>query len=160
MRRLTATAVALGSFIGGVLLGFGGSREIYRGKLTAYEMANIDHMSMYVEVQRFEGTPQTYEAALRDFLLALDERERAGPGLFSTHTPPVDRALTYIRLSILASERNDLAAAAKYRSQAEAVCPLLGWRSCSAEEMTAVVRRLDEHSLWNPKSKSVPGHGS
>ena len=159
MGKVTATAIALGTFLAGVLLGYGVSREFYRWKLTAYEMANIDHMSTYVMIQRSQGTPKTYEAALRDFLSALDEQERAGPGLFA-RAIPVDRVMTYIRLAMLAAEQNDLEAAAKYRSQAEALCPQLGWKSCSADEMTAVVRRLDEHSIWKSTQNSATGHGS
>jgi hypothetical protein len=159
MRKVTATAIALGIFIVGGLLGFGVSREFFRIKLTAYEMANIDHMATYVMIQRFQGTPEAYEVSLRDLLVALDERERAGPGLLSGRAVPVDKALTYIRLALLASHRNDLDAAAKYRAQAEAMCPRLGWKYCSADEMTSLVRRLDEHSVWNP-SRSSSGHGS
>jgi hypothetical protein len=142
----------------GALLGFGLSRHLYGAKLAAYEVANIDNMSTYVMVQRFEGTPQAYEAALRDLLAALDVRERAGPGPFSMHLVPVDKALAYTRLALLAAERNDFDAAAKYRSQSEALCPQLRWKSCSADEMAEVVRRLDEHSPWNPKA--MAGHGS
>ena len=159
MRKRTASAIALGTFVAGLLLGFGGSHMIYKAKLMAYEMIDIEYMATYVTIQQYQGTPQAYETALRDYLAALDQRERAGRGPFS-QAIPLDRAMTYARLALLAAERNDLSAATKYRTQAEALCPQLAWKSCSADEMTAVVRRLDEHSLWNPKSKSVPGHGS
>jgi hypothetical protein len=159
MGKLTATAIAVGTFIAGGALGFGVSHELYHDKLIAYELANIDHMSTYVMIQRFQGTRQAYETSLRDLLVALDEQERAGPGLFSGRAVPVDRALTFIRLALLASDRNDLDAAAKYRAEAEALCPRLGWKSCSADEMTRIVQRLDEHSMWNP-SRSVADHGS
>ena len=68
--------------------------------------------------------------------------------------------MTYARLGLLAAERHDLAAATKYRSQAEALCPRIRWKSCSADEITRVVQRVDEHSIWNPKSRSVADHGS
>ena len=158
MRKVTATVTVLGAFITGGLLGFVISREFYRIKLTAYEAASIDHMSQYVMIQRFQGTPQAYEASLRDLLVVLDERERAGPGLFSGFVP-VDKALTYIRLSLLASDRNDADAAARYRTEAEILCPRTGWKSCSADQMTKLVRRLDEHSIWKP-SQPTSDHGS
>src|SRR5258708_33201124 len=125
MGKVSATTIVAGTFIAGGLLGFGISHELCHDKLVAYEMSNIDHISTYVMIQRFEGTPQAYQDSLRDFLVALDEQERVGPGLFSGQAVPVDKALTYIRLALLASERNDLDAAAKYRAQAEALCPRL-----------------------------------
>ena len=150
MRKVTATGIALGTFIVGGLLGFVISRDSFRAKLAAYEMANIDHLSTYVMIQHFQGTQEAYDVSLHDLLVALDERARAGPGpLSSGQILSVDRALTYIRLSLLATERNDLDAAAKYRAQAEALCPRAGWKSCSWDEMTKVVRGLDENSMWN-----------
>jgi hypothetical protein len=93
------------------------------------------------------------------FSWLLMNRNVPAQGLFSGQAMPVDKALTYVRLALLASERNDLDAAAKYRAQAEALCPRLGWKSCSADEMSQVVRRLDAHSMWNP-SRAASDHGS
>jgi hypothetical protein len=160
MGKVTATGIALGTFIVGGLLGFVISREFFRAKLTAYEMANIDHLATYVMIQRFQGTREAYGASLHDLLVALDERERVGPGPFSSgQIVSVDKALTYIRLALLATERNDLDAAAKYRAQAEALCPRAGWKSCSWDDMTKVVRGLDENSTWNT-SGPRSDHGS
>jgi hypothetical protein len=158
-KATSVAAILVGTLVVGSLLGFGVSHMLCRDKLMAYGMANIDHISTYVAIQRFKGTAQTYESSLNDFLVALDEQERAGPGLFSGQAVPVDRALTYIRLSLLALQKNDLDAAAKYRAQAETLCPRLGWKSCSADEMTQVVKRLDAHSMWNP-SRAASDNGS
>jgi len=159
MGKGTVTAVALVTFIAGGLFGFAISRELFRAKLTAYEMANIDHLSTYVMIQRFQGTRDAYEASLHDLLFALDERERAGPGpLSSGRIVSVDKALTYIRLALLAQERNDLDAATKYRAYAEAMCPRAGWNSCSWDDMTKMVQRLDKSSMWNT-SGSPSDHG-
>jgi len=148
MRKVTATALAIGAFIAGGLLGYVFSRQLFRISLAPYQMANIDHMAMYVMIQRFQGTPQAYETALRDFLVALDAQDRTGPGLFSQNLTVVDRAMTYARLALIAAERNDPSSAAKYRSQAEALCPQIGWKSCSADEITRVVRLVDDRSMW------------
>src|SRR5215813_11763415 len=134
MRKVIVIAIAAVSFIGGCLVGFGVSHQFHRVELATFEFGNVDRMATYVMVQRSQGTPQTYEAALRDFLVALDERERAGPGLLS-RTLPVDRALTYARLALLATKRKDMDAASSYRSKAEALCPRLGWKSCSADDL-------------------------
>ena len=53
MRKRTASAIALGTFIAGLLLGFGGSHMIYKAKLMAYEMIDIEYMATYV---RFSST--------------------------------------------------------------------------------------------------------
>ena len=150
--------IALGTFIAGVLLGFGGSHMIYKAKLMAYEMIDTEYMATYVEIQHYQGTPQTYESALRDYLEALERRERAGRG-FLSQAIPVSKAMTYARLALLAAERNDLSAASKYRSQAEALCPEIGWKSCSADVITRLVQRVDEHSIWKPSQPSS-SHGS
>jgi len=145
MRKLTASAIALGTFIAGVLLGVGGSRMMDKEKLMAYDMVDTEYMATRVEIQRSQGTPEAYEKALHEYLAALARRERAGPGFLSQFIP-VDRAMTYARLGLLAADRHDLAAAAKYRSQAEALCPKMGWKSCSADQITQVVQRIDERS--------------
>jgi hypothetical protein len=159
MRTITATTIAIGAFIAGGLLGYVVSRGIFRMALLPVQMANVDHMATYLMIQRFQGTPQSYETALRDFLVALDAQARAGSGIFSPNIIAVDRAMTYARLGLVAAERNDPSAAAKYRSQAEALCPQIGWKSCSADEITRMVRLVDEHSMWNP-SRPTPDHGS
>ena len=159
MRKFTVTSLAIGAFIAGGLSGYAVSRQLMRSSLAPYQMANIDHMSTYLMIQHFQGTPQTYEIALRDFLVALDAQDRAGPGLFSQNITVVDRAMTYARLALVAAERNDPDSAAKYRTQAEALCPQIGWKSCSADEITRVVLLVDEHSTWNP-SRSTSDHGS
>ncbi len=157
MRKLTASAIALGAFLVGILLGFGGSHWIYKAKLMAYEMIDTEYMATYLEIQRYQGTPQAYERALSDYLEALDRREHAGQG-FLSQTIPLEKAMTYARLALVAADRNDPTAAAKYRSQAEALCPRIGWKVCSADQITKLVQRLDEHSVWNPQSHS--DHGS
>jgi hypothetical protein len=159
MRKVTAVALAIGAFIAGGLLGYFVSRQLFLLSLAPYQMANIDHMSTYVMIQRFQGTPQAYETALRDFLVALDAQDRNGSGLISQNITAVDRAMTYARLGLVAEERNDASSAARYRSQAEALCPQMGWKSCSSDEITRAVRLVDEHSMWK-SSRPTSDHGS
>jgi len=151
MSKLATTVIAVVVFIAGGVLGFGVSRELAQAQLTAYEMADVDHFSTYVMIQRFEGTPQAYEAALNDLLAALDQRERSGSPFAPERILFVDRALTYTRLALIATSRGDAEAAAKYRSSAEALCPKVEWKTCSTDELAKLVQRLDETSMWNPK---------
>lgn len=69
MRKLAVTAIALGTFIAGGLLGYGIAREFFLTNNLVYEMASIEHMNTYVMIQRFQGTPQAYATALHDFLV-------------------------------------------------------------------------------------------
>ena len=161
MHKLRSVAIAIVTFAAGGLLGFVVSREAYQASLATYEMADIDHMSTYVNIQRFKGTREAYERSLHDLLLALDARERAGSGLYSGHITAVDKALTYTRLSLLAKVHGDLDEAADYRAKAEALCPQTGWESCSAHQLTEVVERIDKNSIWKPiPLKILPSDGS
>jgi hypothetical protein len=165
MRKVSAIAIAIGSLIVGSFVGYIVSHRIFQASLSAYQWTSIDTMSRYVMAERFKGTPAAYEAALHEFLQSLDawERKGADSGVTSPRALAVDRALTYARLALLAAKRNDSGAAAKYWSQALAMCPQIGWTSsCSVEAFTDAVHGLDESSLWNPKRRavSVPEHGS
>jgi hypothetical protein len=71
-----------------------------------------------------------------------------------------DKILTYARLALLATDRNDPVRAAKYRSEAQALCPELQWTSCTTDRLTDMVRQLDEHSMGNLKPATAQGHGS
>jgi hypothetical protein len=67
--------------------------------------------------------------------------------------------MTYARLALLAADRNDLNAAAKYRSRSEAQCPHPAWKSCSADEISRLAKRVDEQStsIWNRPPASDQG---
>ena len=165
MRKVTAIAIAIGSFIVGGFVGYIASHRFFQARLTAYQWTSINTMSQYIMAERFRGTPAAYEAALHEFLQSLDawERKGADDGVTSPRALAVDRALTYARLALVAAERNDAAAASKYWSQALAMCPQIGWTSsCSVEAFSDAVHGLDEGSIWNPKRRSVSAaqHGS
>ena len=160
MSKVATIVIAVVAFIAGSMLGFSVSRELAQAKLTAYEMANVDHFSTYVMIQRFEGTPEAYEAALKDLLSALDQREHSGSPFLPPRIIFLDRALTYARLALLATARGDVETPARYRSQAEALCPKVEWKTCSADEFTRLVQRLDTRSMWNPDHESKGGSGS
>ncbi len=166
MRKLTVVAIALVAFIAGAFLGAFGMRELCRWTLVSYDMANIDHLSTLVSIQRFQGTPEAYEAALHNFLIALDERERAHRSalirndiLFSSEMVYADRTFAYIRLSLLAAQRGRVDEAAKYQTLAMAACPHAYWKTCTWDNLSRLVQMVDEHSVWNPQ-RSVSNHGS
>jgi hypothetical protein len=165
MGKVTAIAIAVGALILGGFVGYSVSHRFFLVQLTAYQWAGIETMSNYVMIERFKGTPAAYETALHEFLQSLDawEHERTVTDVISPRALSVDKALTYARLALSATARNDPGAAAKYWSQALAMCPQIGWTSsCSVDGFTDAVRGLDEGSVWNPKPRvgSVPEHGS
>ena len=166
MRKGTAIIVALVALVAGGVLGALGMREVCRMTVMAYDMASVDHVISYMQVQRYADTPEAYEAALRDHLVVLDRREsmKRNPllpndPLLSGNIDRLDRVLAYIRLSVLATQRGRVDDAAKYQKQALAACPALGWKTCDWEHMSALVQKLDERSSWNP-DKATSSHGS
>jgi tetratricopeptide (TPR) repeat protein len=161
MGKLTASAIALGTFVVGALAGYGVSEKFFRARLHAYQWTSVATMSNYVMAERFRGTPEAYEAALHEYLSALDTWKRADEGFTSPRALSVDKAMTYARLALLAADRNDASTAAKYWSQALALCPQIGWTtSCSADSFSELIHAVDDNSFMNPKRLSRPDHGS
>jgi hypothetical protein len=166
MNKITATAIALGAFVVGGCLGaylsYTVSNEVLTARLAFYDLSNVDAMSMYAAVTRSMGTVDAYETALHELLRSIEARERENRpgGLLSERALSADKVLTYARLALLASERKDSVDAAKYWSQAQAVCPELQWTSCTADRLTDVVHEIDEHSVWNLKPSAPSGYGN
>ena len=151
--RFGKIAAVGGAILTSALLGFVAAWQLAQAKLAVYQTANVDHFSTYVVIQRFKGTQKSYEVALKDFLTSLDVQEKAGPGLISTQMLSVDRALTYSRLATLADARGDTESAAGYRAAAEALCPKLGWQTCSAKEIAEMADHADRASVWAPATE-------
>ena len=126
----------------GTYLGF----RIAGGKAFADEMAQVAHYSAYLDAQLAKGNDAAYEEALRGYLALLDMRSRSASPMFSEKVYAVDTALTYARLSVLASKRGANDEAAAYLTKASALCPKLGWEDCSAATITQVAGRLDKRS--------------
>ena len=151
MRIFTAAAVAMGALALGGVAGFLLAQQYSRYTRMALDSADVARMSTYLMVEQSQGSPQAYETALRDYLVSLDRRDRAGPGFFSRQVAAGDRVLTYMRLSLLAAQRNESDAAALYQSKAELWCRQTGWKSCSPDKLTWLVGRLDQQNPLNPK---------
>jgi hypothetical protein len=176
MGKRTIVAIAVGSLLTGAVLGvvvvrYGLNditmRDRCRMALTAYEMADVDHMYSYVMVQRTLGTPEAYATALKDMLTALDQRDRAwklaslqgGSFVLSENITRADRALTYARLSLLASQQSHMEEATMYQSKAVAACAGSMWKTCSWEGLAMMVKRLDERGR-SPTQSDSQSHGS
>ena len=114
MRKLTITAIATATFVAGVVAGFVVSRRLIDARIFAYELASTELMSNYVAITRFMGKPEVYESALHDLIKTIEVREQSkSTGFLSPRALSVEKAFTYGRLALLASDRNDSDAAAK-----------------------------------------------
>jgi tetratricopeptide (TPR) repeat protein len=123
----------------GAYIGF----RMAEAKAFAHEMAEVSHYSAYLQAQRTQGSDAAYEEALKSYLASLDVRSTGPSPIFPDSVYAVDSALTYARLSILASRRGAKDEAAGYLKKASDLCPRLGWKDCSAATITEMVLRLD-----------------
>jgi len=142
------TAARIGLYV--LVFVVGGSLGTYAGyriaeaKNFATEMAQVAHYSAYLDAQRAQGSDAAYEEALRGYIAVLDLRSKGPSPIFSDKVYAVDSALTYARLSTLASRRGAKEEAATYLMKASDLCPRLGWKDCSAATITEVAARLDK----------------
>jgi tetratricopeptide (TPR) repeat protein len=111
------------------------------------ERMDVMHFSAYLSAQRSEGTDAAYEEALKAFLLVLDKRQGNWSPTWPDSVYAVDRALTYARLAMLARKRGAEKEAAEYTDQSVALCPRMGWQTCSGEQIAAAAARLDKTAL-------------
>ena len=132
-------------FVVGCAVGGYVAFRVTESKAVANEMAQLAHYAAYLEAQRTSANDAAYEEALRGFLTLLDTSSRGPAPLFSDQVYAVDSALTYARLSVLASKRGAHAEARQYLVKASSLCPRLGWKECSTDEIVATARRLDRN---------------
>jgi hypothetical protein len=163
VKIVTVIAIALGLFFAGYWIGAGVSQKVSEARLSILNSSNADEMLRYAAVTHALGTSQAYEEALHELLRAIEAREKLDePGglAASPLALSMDKVLTYARLALLATERNDPVSAARYWSNAQALCPALQWTSCTPDRLTGVLRQLDEHSVWNLEPPRPADHGS
>jgi hypothetical protein len=151
MRLATIIGIALFALLVGLGVGFYfGSTVAKSAGEMGDEIADITYHATLLEVQRNNGTDAAYEEALLAYLAFL-ERRKGEPGLIlSERAHAADTALTYARLSALATRRGAVEQASQYLASASAVCPRLGWRECSGEAIVAAVERLDDQRWSGP----------
>ncbi len=131
---------------GGYYLGFG----VGQGGALAIDMAEIAHLSAYIDTQMSEGTDTTREEAIRVFLASLEERKKHPSPWFTEKVYATDSALSYARLSALARKRGAIEEAQQLLERAASYCPQIGWQECSAEKIVDAVHRLDKRGLFGP----------
>jgi tetratricopeptide (TPR) repeat protein len=121
--------------------------QIGEAKAFAHEMAEVSHYSEYLQAQRTKGSDVAYEDALKAYLTSLEMRSRSPSPMFQDKVYATDSALTYVRLSILASKRGAQEEASTYLKKAVDLCPRIGTHDCSAAALREMVIRLDKGAL-------------
>ena|SRR5688572_22928575 len=147
MRTLARMGLYLLVFAAGGGLGTYIGYRIAETKAFAADMAQVAHYSAYLDAQRTQGSDAAYEEALRGYIKLLDLRSKGSSPIFSDKVYAVDSALTYARLSFLASRRGAKEEAGAYLMKASDFCPRLGWKDCSGAIITEVAARLDKGRL-------------
>lgn len=143
-RVLSYVVVLAVGFGGGTYVGYAASQA----RASAYQMAEIAHYSAFVSAQMSEGTDEAGEEALRVFLAVIENRKGNWSPIFPERVYAIDSALTNARLSALAQRRGARDEARRYLDAALSFCPQTGWRDCTAENMMAVVQRLDKDGIF------------
>ena len=96
MRIVLQVVLAVACFGAGALLGFYVSGRGASYAHEAYQAADLQLLSKYLLAQSLNGTPVAHEAALLDFLAALEKRMEAHPSaIIPDRIVAVDKALTY-----------------------------------------------------------------
>lgn len=129
-----------------VVGGTGGFYAGWHGALNTVYMTDMfvaAQHDTYLTVLRTKGNDAAYEDALRSqlsFLNAMQARSR-DPSDQRMYT--FDRALTLARLSTLVQKRGANAEAASLAHDAEALCPAIGLRDCSANTLVEAAHKID-----------------
>ncbi len=147
-------ALLFTSYLLVLALGLGGGYyfglRVGQGGALVADMAELTHLSAYIETQMSDGTDATREEAIRGFLASLEERKKHQSPWFTEKVYATDSALSYARLSALARRRGATQEAQKLLERAASFCPQIGWQECSAEKIVDVVHRLDKRGLFGP----------
>jgi hypothetical protein len=116
---------------------------VERANAPIEEMGAIQRMSAYVSSQRELGSPASYEAALTDYLAALERRRAAGAAFSDARIIETDIVLAHARLAILFEKQGNIEASAKQMQAALSRCPTAYLKPCAADALREVVLRLD-----------------
>ncbi|MDP2829455.1 MAG: hypothetical protein Q8O37_12715 [Sulfuricellaceae bacterium] len=147
------TLLRIASYLLVLIIGLGTGyylgAEINRARSLAFDIVEVGYFRAYLDMQMSEGTDAAREEALHTFL-ALNEKRRTRPSEFFTEKMlATDSALAYALLAALANKRSSTQEAQQYLNRAESFCPKIGWRECSAEQITNVVQHSDKHGIFN-----------
>jgi len=144
MGKVSRVVWPIGCLVVGAVLGSYLTWQFTRYSQDAAAVGDSQLLSSYLTAQYANGTPAARKTALLDYLAMLKRMENAQSDLYPARIIAVDEALTYARLSELAKQGSDSAAAATYLASAEGLCPSLKWNHCSGADIMALAARLDQ----------------
>jgi len=121
MGKVSRVVWPLGCLIVGAVVGSYLTSWFTRYSRDAAAVGDSQLLSSYLTAQYANGTPAARKTALLDYLAMLKRMENAQSDFYPARIIAVDEALTYARLSELAKQGSDSAAAATYLASAEAL---------------------------------------
>ena len=143
-RTIVLLASHFGTLILGAAIGIGLAEYVMkRANAPIEEIGAIHRMSAYVYSQRELGDPAAYEAALNDYLSALERRRISGTRLSDERVIATDIVLTHTRLALLFDKQGNIDASKRHLETALSACPSAYLKPCSADALREVVSRLD-----------------
>ena len=116
---------------------------VNRANAPIEEMGAIHRMSAYLYSQRELGSPAAYEAALNDYLSALERRRASGTSFSDMRVISSDIVLAHARLALLFEKQGDMNASQRQMQTALSQCPAAYLKPCSADALREMVLRLD-----------------
>ena len=144
MRTRYVVLLGLAAFCAGVVAGEFRARHVFKPYLEIAQIAYGAALSEYVDVQHQDGTPEAYEASLRDFLHGLDVSDSWPMEPYPRRFQSFDRLLTYTRLARSQAARGATEESQRSMQAAIAACNLGKWKACTEEHLQAMVKELDE----------------
>ena len=132
--------LSVGFYYGNIRLG--------EARRTAENMLLTAKYSFFLETQMKEGTDAAYEEAIQGHLALLKDLKQNPDAILTDKVFAIDSALDYARLSALASKRGAAQEAKQLLARAEAFCPQIGWRECSAYKIQYFASLIDKRGLF------------
>jgi len=148
---LTHIAVLGIGFVEGIFSPF--VKLMREGVMMTTQGGIISHYASLVDVARNEGNRDAYKKSLLAFLAVLEEINKQPSKVFDTKTTSIDKVLVYERLSRLEREAGNSKAADDYMNLAVQTCGKSGLKDCSNEKITTISKKMEEKSMFSPKSK-------
>jgi hypothetical protein len=143
--QIAISLLAVALLCGGIGLVVGWRQGVKAAPV--FDLFAVAQFSTYVSAVRQTGTDAAYEDALRANLTFDEQAKQRDPDTANHRMYDLDIAITLVRLSEIAGKRGANDEADRFRSRAEAHCPITGIRNCSFAELRRVARFMEGGKL-------------
>lgn len=130
-----------------------GAKYMKEGAMLATQGGMISHYASLVDVARNNGDRDAYKKSLLAFLAVLEEIIKQPSEFFDAKTTSTDKVFVFERISRLEREVGNAKAADDYMNLAVQACGKSGLKDCSFEKLTELSKKIEESSMFPPKSK-------